>query len=268
MSSSWPEKISVVRGHVERAVARQVEQDHALLAGLARGLGLVEDGADRARRLGTGQDRLGAGEPDGGLERRVLLVRARLHHAGLDEARDERRVAVVAQAAGVHRRRHEVVAERVHGEERGHADGVAEVVAVAAAGECWAGRRLGGDEAHLRLAAEHAAHEGERQPGEVRAAPDAADHDIRLVARQLHLLQRLLPDHGLVQADVVEHRAERVVRLRVARRDLHRLRDRDAESEPDWCSAMARPASGGVARGAVDGRAQASISERRYGFWS
>ena len=40
---------------------------------------------------------------------------------------------------------------------------------------------------------------------------------------------RLLPDHGLVQEHVVEHRAEGVLGARVAHRLLDRLADRDAE---------------------------------------
>ena len=68
------------------------------------------------------------------LERLVLLVGARLDEPGLDEPAQHRRVAVVAQAAGVHGRRHEVVAERVHRHQRRQPDRVAEVVAVDAAG--------------------------------------------------------------------------------------------------------------------------------------
>ena len=105
------------------------------------------DRADRVRGLGRRDDPLGAGEPDRRLEGRRLRVRPRLDHALLDERADDRRVAVVAQAAGVDRRRHEVVAERVHRHQRGQPDRVAEVVAVGAPGQGRAGGRLGGDEA-------------------------------------------------------------------------------------------------------------------------
>ena len=44
-------------------------------------------------------------------------------------------------------------------------------------------------------------------------AAGAADHDVRVLAGHLHLLHRLLPHDGLVQADVVQHGAERVVRV-------------------------------------------------------
>ena len=126
--------------------------------------------------------------------------RGRLDDALVDEPAEDRRVAVVAEPAGVDRRRHEVVAERVHRHQRRHPDRVAEVVAVLAARQRRAGGRLGREEAHLRAAAQDGADERERQPGEVRAAADAADDHVGLLAGHLHLLDRLLPDHGLVQA--------------------------------------------------------------------
>ena len=67
-------------------MAAEPEQDHALLAGLARGVGLVEHGADRVRGLGRRDDPLRPREPDRRLERRVLLVGARLdRHRGVLE---------------------------------------------------------------------------------------------------------------------------------------------------------------------------------------
>ena len=70
---------------------------------------------------------------------------------------------------------------------------------------------------------------GNVRPGEVRAAADAADHDVGVLARHLHLRRGLLPDHGLVQAHVVEHRAQRVVGVLALRGDLDGLGDRDPE---------------------------------------
>ena len=56
--------------------------------------------------------------------------RPRLDVPAWYQQRDDRGHAVIAQPAGVDRRRHEVVAERVHLDERRQARGVAEVVAV------------------------------------------------------------------------------------------------------------------------------------------
>ena len=75
---------------------------------------------DGVGRLGCRQDALGAGELDAGLEARALVDAPGLDEAVLLEQADQRRHAVVAQAAGVDRLRDEVVAERVHLDERRH----------------------------------------------------------------------------------------------------------------------------------------------------
>ena len=80
--------VGVVGGHVEVAVAAEVEEDHPLLAGLLRRLGLVDRGADRVRRLGRRQDALDAGELDGRREGARLRDRGRLDDARLDERAD------------------------------------------------------------------------------------------------------------------------------------------------------------------------------------
>ena len=87
----------------------------------------------------------------GGLERLVLPVGPRLDEPALTSPHDQRRVAVVAQPAGVHRRRHELVPERVHRHQRRQPDRVAEVVGVDPAGQRRARCRLGGEESGLRL---------------------------------------------------------------------------------------------------------------------
>src|SRR3989442_769307 len=83
----------------------------ALLLALER---LVDGAADGVRRLRRGQDALGARELDGRLERRDLGDGPRLDDALVVELADQRRHAVVAEAAGVHGCGHEGVAERVH----------------------------------------------------------------------------------------------------------------------------------------------------------
>ena len=179
-------------------------------------------------------------------------------------AQTHRRVAVVAQPAGVHGRRHEVVAERVHRHQRRHAHGVAVVVGVDAARERRARGRLGGDDAHVVAAPQ----EGEDEPGEVRAAADAADDHVGPRAGHLELRDRLLPDHRLVEQDVVEHGAQRVVARRVLRGHLDRLGDRDAQRAgrvlglraagfacgPRGSGARSRPTSPSSSAGRASGR--------------
>jgi hypothetical protein len=219
-----------VGSHVEVAVAADVDEDHALLARLLGRLCLVEGGADRVRRLGRRDDPLAGGEAHRRLEGGVLADRLRLDHPLLDQRGETGRVPVVAQAAGVDGRRDEVVPQRVHRHQRRHADGVPEVVGVDAAGQRGAGGRLGGDEARLFALAQVGPDEGIGDAGEVGPAADAADHYVWVFPRHLHRRDRLLADHRLVQADVVEDRTERVVGVLRLRGDLDRLRDRNAEA--------------------------------------
>src|SRR2546423_1689140 len=67
-------------------------------------------------------------------------------------------------------------------------------------------------------------------PCDVGAASDAADHDVREGFRELHLRERLLADHGLVQEDVVQDGSERVSGVVAPGRVLDGLRDRDSEA--------------------------------------
>ena len=98
-------EVGVVGRQVEVAVPAEPEQDHALVAGLLRRLRLLDHRADRVGRLGRRDDALGARELHAGGERLRLAVGARLDEALVHERRDQRRVAVVAQAAGVDGRR-------------------------------------------------------------------------------------------------------------------------------------------------------------------
>ena len=177
---------------------------------------------------------------------------------------------MVAQPAGVDRGRDEVVAERVHRDERRQLARVAEVVGEEPARQRRARRRLAGE--HVDVAAgDLLAQEREREAGEVRAAADAADDDVREGAGELHLRERLLADHRLVQQHVVEHAAERVRGVVAPGRVLDRLRDRDAEAagrvrvlREDRAAATACPRTGSATISAP----QVWIIERRNGFWS
>ena len=144
--------------------------------------------------------------------------------------RDERRHAVVAQAAGVESGRHERRAEGVHLGERRHVAGVAEVVGIAPPGQARTGRRLDRHDAHRLAAAQLRADERERDAGEVRAAAGAADDDVRIVVGHLELRHRFLADDRLMQQHMIQHRAEGVFGVVVSRGDFDRLGDGDAET--------------------------------------
>src|SRR5581483_3057813 len=115
-------EVRVVRGHVEVAVSREPEEDDLLLARLAGLQRLLDRRLDRVRRLWRWEEALRAREAHRLREALVLLVRARLDDLVVDEHAQRRRVAVIAQAAGVDAVRDEAVAEREHLHDRPHAD--------------------------------------------------------------------------------------------------------------------------------------------------
>ena len=125
--------------------------------------------------------------------------------------------------------RDEVVAQRVHLQQRRHPGGVAEVVGVHAPRQRRTRRRLDGADHRVHPPGELLAEEGERQPAEVRAAAGAPDEDVRRLADLGELQERLLADDRLVQQHVVEHAPEGVPGLRLRGSDLDRLGDRDAQ---------------------------------------
>ena len=112
---------------------------------LADGFG---DGVVGFRR---GNDALGAGELNAGGEGVKLLHRGGFDQSQVHDVRDQRRHAVVAQAAGMNSRRHEGAAQRVHLDQRRQVAGVAEVVSESALGEARAGGRFDGHNARVAL---------------------------------------------------------------------------------------------------------------------
>ena len=208
------------------AVAGEVEEDRPLLSrlvGLPCGL---ERPVDRVRGLGRRDDPLARRKEDGRSEHIALDVGLRSDQLVLHKLRDQRRDAVVAEAARVDRSRHEVVPERVHRNERRQLARVPEVVCEQTSRKRWTRRGLA--RKHVDLAASDLlTNERERKPGEVRAATDAADDDVGEGAGLFHLRDRLLADHRLMQEHVIEHAAERVRGVVALRRVLDGLRDRN-----------------------------------------
>ena len=228
-SAISPPEVGLVRRHVEVTVAAERGEDRARLAGLLAAQGLPDRGRDRVRRLGRRHDPLGARERHRGAEALQLRDRLGLHEAELVDVGDQRCHAVVAQPAGVDRVGDEPVAQRVHLHQRRHADGVAEVVAVLAAGQRRAGGRLDAADHRVHPAGQLLAEEREGQAREVGAAAGAAHDHVGHLLGHLQLQQRLLADHRLVQQHVVEHAAQRVAGVVAPQRRLDRLRDRDAQ---------------------------------------
>ena len=109
-SSHLPGEVLLVAGQVEVAVAAQRGQDHLLLAGLLAAVGLTDRRGDRVRRLGRGDDALGAGERE--RRREALQLRDRL---GLGTGRARRRATPAAPCRGSAGRRRGSTAARSRG---------------------------------------------------------------------------------------------------------------------------------------------------------
>jgi hypothetical protein len=143
---------------------------------------------------------------------------------------DHGRHAVVPQSAGVNRRRHELVAQGVHLEQRCLRRSVTKIVAQLALGQGRAGGGFDGDDAAVFLLGDFLAYVWEDQPGEIAAAATTTEDHVRFFAGHFHLLDGFLTDDGLVEADVIEHAAQRILRVRVRDGVLDGFADGDAEA--------------------------------------
>ena len=121
------------------------------------------------------------------------------------------------------------MAEGIHRHQGSKSGNIAEVVPELALGERGAGSRLDRHDADL-LALDLVVHERKADARQVASAAAAADHDVGIVARDLHLFLGLKPDHGLMQAYVVQHRAEGIVGVIVRGRVFHSLGNGEAEA--------------------------------------
>jgi hypothetical protein len=226
-------------------MAAQVEQDHL---GAAFGLAAqrFDDGAlDRMVGLGRGHDAFGTRKQHAGGEAVVLRVGVASIRFSFLQVADQRRHAVVAQAAGMKARRREGAAQRVHLGQRRQVRGVAKVVGELAARQAGAGGGFHRHDAALLglAAAQLLADEGEGDAREVAAATGAADDHVGVVAGHFQLQHGLLADDGLVHQHVVEHRAQRVLGVVIRGRHFHRFADGNAQRARvvGVCARMARP---------------------------
>ena len=193
------------------AVATEIEQDGSRGTFFLAANRLVDRALHGMVGLGRRHDAFVLRKEDARLKTRYLVMSNRLDERQFLEMRDERRHAVIAQAAGVEARRYEGRPERVHFRQRRHLARVAEVVRVAPARKARARGRFDRDGADFPAAAELRPDEREGDAREVRPATGAADHDVGVVVGHLHLRDRFLADDRLVQQHVIQDRPERVV---------------------------------------------------------
>ncbi len=179
--------------------------------------------------FGRGNDALGARKLNAGREGVQLLYARGFDQAQIEHMRDQRRHAVIAQAAGVNSGRDEGAAQRVHLDQRREMAGVAEVVSerpLVRLGQA-AGSTATTRASHLPF--ELAAEVRHDQAGEVRAAAGAADDHVGLVAGQRHLLDGFEPDDGLMQQHVIQHAAQRVLGVGILGGNFDGFRNGDAQ---------------------------------------
>ena len=212
-------------------VAGEPEEDRPLVARFSSCCRFLRHRTQGVCRLGCGKETLGARKSHCLRKTLVLLVRARFHDAVVDEHAQRRCISVVSETAGVNSIGHEAVPQREHLHYRPDADCVAKVKRVNAARERGASCRFRRDEAGRGLrASELVSNEGVGESGKVGSAAHASDDDIRVFPGHLHLLLGFLPNDRLVQQDMVDHGAERILRVIVGRCVFDRLGYRDAKA--------------------------------------
>src|SRR5262245_1890388 len=100
-------EVADIGPHVEMAVAGHVEQNGLALALALAAQCFVDRATHRMRRLRRRHDPFAARELNAGFEAGDLVIGARLDQAELGDMRNQRRHAVIAQAAGMEAGRNE-----------------------------------------------------------------------------------------------------------------------------------------------------------------
>ena len=101
-------------------------------------------------------------------------------------------------------------AQCIHTGQRRDLAGVAEIIRIFTAGQRRTGRRFGCEDTRVSKPAQLICHEGSNQPAEIGAAAGTADDDIGVFTELLHRSLGLQPDNGLVQKNLIEHRAQHI----------------------------------------------------------
>ena len=210
------------------AVPAQRGQDHLLLAGLLAAQRLLD-----ARRRARASARARARCPRCGRTGcRGEAVELRLAIASISPSSKMCGSAATCRGTAARRRgwgRDEVLAERVHLQQRRQPGRVPEVVSVHAPGQRRAGGGLDRPDNRVHPSGQLLPRNGKTSPAKFDPPPVQPTIRSGVSSGQLELRERLLADDGLVHQDVVEHAAERVPGVGAAAGRLDGLADRDAE---------------------------------------
>ena len=141
-----------------------------------------------------------------------LGIGLRLNQLRGEHMADQRRRAMIPQSAGVNRGWDELVSQRVHHQERCIAGNISKIIFAGTFSQSRTGARFDRNQSQvLSCSTEFVSEKRESQAGEIASASMTRDDDIGVVSRLFHLLQRLLPDDRLMQKDMVEYAAQRVL---------------------------------------------------------
>ena len=222
----------------------QVEEQSLGLAAFLAGQRFVQRGPDGVARLRRRDDAFSAGKSHAGLKGGQLRHGARFDQSLVIQLADQRAGAVIAQASGVNRRRHEVVAQGVLLHQRGQPGSVAKIIRIVATGQRRAAGRLHRHQPH-RLAAGLVGQEGEGHAAKVGAAAARGKHHVRVVFGQGKLLDCLQANHRLMQQHMVEHRAQAIGGVFAAGGFFHCFGNRQAQRAGVVGVSLQRGAAGG-----------------------
>ena len=118
----------IIAGQVHQAVAAVAKQNDLFFAFFFGLFGFLNGRGDGMAGFGGTDKAFGLGPGHRGFIAFDLVDGPRRVQSFDDALADQRRHAVIAQAAGVNRRRHKSVAQRVHRQQRRHAGGIAVVI--------------------------------------------------------------------------------------------------------------------------------------------
>ena len=231
---NFSRQVGFVGAEVQQSVPGKIKQYHPFPSFLARPFRFQHHRRYGVRGFRRGNNPFRARKKRPGFKHAGLVNRQRLDQPQFERMADGRRHSVEAQSAGVDRRGHELVPERVHHQERRGLRRIAKIVAQLTLGQRRTGRGFHGDNSVFIPVLDFSLQKWECQPRKIAATPCAAKDEIGILARHFHLPDGFLADDGLMQANVVEHAAQGILGVRMG----HSVLDRFADGDPKASGTM------------------------------
>src|SRR5690554_2214811 len=223
-------QVLVVRAHIYQPVPRKVKQDGTRGSFFFGSCRFADGRGNGVRGLGRGDNTLGTRKEHARFKRLQLFHAYRFNQLVFQELAHDASGTMIAEPSRVDVRRGELVAQRVHGNQRGVPGLVAEIVFELTTRQLGTRGRFHGYKPGVFVSRHVMAEEGEGDAREVRTAPEATDHHVGIIVRHLHLFLGFQPDDGLVKRHVVEHASQGVFTLGCLHRQLDRFGDGSAQA--------------------------------------